>query len=372
MRKIWIDGYEANVAQRVGSGQVGVQLLRWLQRIDDQNEYTVVLPTAPLNDLPSEKPNWKYKILHPNKLWTWIALPLAIRLARPKPEVVFSPTHYIPRVGGVKRVVMIFDLAFIDFPHFFLSRDLYKLKNWTKYSILNADHIVTISRSTKKDIIKNYKIDPQKITVAYPGFDEEVFKPIKDQDRVKDVLDKYKISGRYVIYVGTVQPRKNLIRLMDAIKKIDDIKLVVVGKTKGQGREGWMFEETINYPDKLGIKDRVIFTGFVPTEEVPFLLSGAQCYVLPSLYEGFGIPLVEAMATGTPVVSSKVSSLPEVVGDAGLLVNPESVDEIEQAIRLVVSDDKKRQVMVKRGLVQASKFSWKKMAIDIKRVLDTV
>lgn len=372
MRNIWIDGYEANVGQRVGSGQVGIELLNSLHKIDQENNYTVVLPSRPLDDLPESRTRWVYKVLRPNKLWTWIALPWAVRVARPKPEVIFSPTHYIPRVGGVKRVVTIFDLAFLEFPQYFLSKDLYKLKNWTKYSILNADQIVTISESTKKDILKHYKVAAKKITVAYPGYDDKIFYPVNDKKLVEEVTKKYQIEGKYVIYVGTIQPRKNLMKLMEAIKKIDDVKLVVVGKTTGQGKQGWMFEETLNFPERIGIGNRVIFAGFVPTEEIPMLLTGAECCVLPSLYEGFGMTLVEAMATGVPVIASNVSSLPEVVDDAGLLVNPESVDEIEHSIRLVMSDSKKRQQMIKRGLVQATKFGWDKMALKVKQVLEEV
>lgn len=372
MKNIWIDGYEANVAQRVGSGQIGVELIKVLAEIDHGNEYTVAIPIAKREDLPAERKGWRYKVLRPNKLWTWIALPLALRFAHPRVDVVFSPTHYIPRIRGVKRVVMIFDLAYLKYPHFFLSKDLYKLKNWTKYSVENADHIVTISKSTKKDLEKEYGIDSKKITVAYPGFDRELFRPCKDKSNIEKVLSKYKIQGKYVIYIGTIQPRKNLMRLMDAISKIPEIKLVIVGKSKGDGKEGWMFEETISYPTKIGINDRVIFTGFVEREEMPVLLSGAECYVLPSLYEGFGMPVLDAMATGVPVVVSNTSSLPEVVGRAGLLVNPEKSDEMEQAIRLILTDKRKRQQLVREGLVQSAKFSWEKMGLAVKEVLDTV
>ena len=350
--KIWIDGYEANVPQRLGSSQVAFELLRNLEKIDKKNDYTILLPSPPLGDLPEEREGWKYKILKPKRLWTQIALPLYLYLSRNKPNIFFSPTHYIPRFCplGIKRICTIFDLSFVHFPEMFNAKDLWQLKNWTKFSVANADHIITISNTSKKDIIGQYAVDKEKITVAYPGFNKEVFK----KTQVK--------TGNYIIYVGTVQPRKNLIRLIEAVSRIEDLKLFIVGKTKGEGREGWMYEDILQAPKKLGIEDRVKFLGFVPTEKLPKLLSGALAFVEVSLWEGFGIPVVEAMAAGVPVIVSNASSLPEIVGKAGLLVDPYSVDQIEQAIRTVVSDKKLHQKLSRLGLEQARKFSWDKMA----------
>ncbi len=142
--KIWIDGYEANVLQRLGSSQVAFELLRNLEKIDQKNDYTILLPTPPLPDLPQERQGWKYKILKPKKLWTRIALPIA--LYKEKPDLIFSPTHYVSRFcpSSVKRVATIFDLSFLHFPEMFTKRDLWQLKNWTKFSAGNADHIIQI------------------------------------------------------------------------------------------------------------------------------------------------------------------------------------------------------------------------------------
>jgi glycosyltransferase involved in cell wall biosynthesis len=147
---------------------------------------------------------------------------------------------------------------------------------------------------------------------------------------------------------------------------------VIVGKTKGLGRQGWMFEETLNAPKKFGVEDKVIFTGFVPSEDLPYLLNGARAYCLPSLFEGFGIPALEAMATATPVVASNVSSLPEVVGNAGLLINPNSVESIAEAIKKISSDNDLREKLSKKSLEQSKKFSWEKMAGEVLEVLEKV
>lgn len=359
--KISIDAKEANVLQRLGSSQVAFGLIQALEKIDQQNDYTILLPSQPLEDFPNERRGWKYKILRPSRLWTRIALPLALYTAKEKPNLIFSPTHYIPAFSPVKRIVTIFDLSFLHFPEMFTKKDLWQLTNWTKFSIENADYIITISNFSKQDIIKQYKIDKEKITVAYPGFNEDVFKRTKVT----------KIDN-YIIYIGTIQPRKNLVRLIEAVSRIENLKLLIVGKTTGEGRGGWKFQEILETPKKLGVEKRVKFLGFVPTEDLPHLLSGSLAFVLPSLWEGFGMPVVEAMACGIPVIVSNVSSLPEVVGQAGVTLDPYSVDQIEQAIRIILSDKKIRQKYSKLGLEQAKKFSWDKMAKTVLKVFEQV
>ncbi len=371
--RIWIDGYEANVFERVGSGQVAFELLKNLEKIDTYNDYTILLPQKPLSDLPNQRKNWQYKILRPKRLWTRIALPLQLLTSFKKPNIFFSPTHYLPKLLNVKSVNTIFDLSPERFPEMFLKKDLYKLKNWTKESAKKADHIITISESSKKDIIKFYDISSQKITVAYPGYKAQVFYPIKDYRKINQIKDKYGIKkSRYIIFVGTIQPRKNLIRLIEAFKVIQDLKLVIVGKTKGEGRQAWMYDEILQKPKQLGIAEKIIFTGFVPETELPFLINGSVAFILPSLWEGFGIPVVDAMACGVPVIVSSISSLPEVVGDAGILINPNSVKEIQEAIIKIATDKKLWNRKSDASLHQAKKFSWEKMARVVLKVFEEV
>lgn len=376
--RIAIDGYEANVPQRLGSSQVAFELTRHLEKIDHENDYTVFVPVPPLEDLPKERAGWRYKLLKPRRLWTRIALPLALFTTREKPDVFFSPTHYLPRFspGRIKKIVTIFDLSFLHFPEMFTQRDLWQLKNWTKFSVSNADHIVTISKFSKNDICQQYQLAKEKITVAYPGYDKNKFNPSTLlRARVEEVRRKYKVRDNYIIYIGTIQPRKNLIRLMEAFSHItrnNDLQLVIVGKTTGEGRQGWMYEDILQAPKNLRIEERVKFLGFVPTDDLQVLLAGASAFIQVSLWEGFGIPVVEAMATGIPVIVSNVSSLPEVVGKAGLLVDPYSVDQIEQAIRTIVADKKMRQKYSKEGIVRTKDFSWDKMAREVLKVFEKV
>lgn len=368
--KIWIDGYEANSPERLGSSQVAFELLKHLEKLDRSSEYTILLPDPPLADLPKERAGWKYQILKLKKFWTKIALPLALYTTKVRPDLIFSPTHYIPRFSPVKTVATIFDLSFLHFPEMFKRRDRWQLVNGTKYSVQNADYILTISQFSKKDIIDNYHLPKERISVFYPGFDETLFKPINSPTLIEKTKKKYHLPSNYLIFIGTIQPRKNIARLIEAVSRIDNLTLVIVGKTVSEGRSGWMFEDILKKPAELGIEDRVIFTGFVPAADLPALISGAQAFILPSLWEGFGIPAVEAMAVGTPVIVSAVSSLPEVVGKAGLLVDPYSLDQIEQAIRTIVSDNKLRTKLRKLGLEQAGKFSWKKAAKVVRSTFD--
>lgn len=368
--KIWIDGYEANVLQRLGSGEVAFELLKQFEKVDRKNSYTVLVPSTPLHDLPQEREGFVYKILKPKKFWTRITLPWALYTAEKRPDLIFSPTHYIPRFSPVKRVVTIFDLAYLHFPEMFLAKDLWQLKNWTKYSVENADHIITISAATKKDLIDFYKVDKAKITVAYPGFDSELYNIKRDEAAIKTSQGKYQIKGDYIIYIGTLQPRKNLNRLIEAFRQINNLKLVIVGKIIGLGRKAWMNQEILEAPGNLGIEDKIIFTDYVSTEDKANLIKGAKALILPSLYEGFGIPVLEAMACGVPAIVSNVSSLPEIVRDAGLLIDPYSVEQIEQAIRTITTDKKLHARLSKLSLKRAEKFSWEKMARTVIKVFE--
>lgn len=369
---IWIDGYEANVNQRLGSGQVAFELLKNLEKLDQKNTYTIFLPDHPLDDLPLARIGWEYRILKPRRLWTRIALPLALYAARQKPDVFFSPTHYGPWPCPVQQVITVFDLSYLYFPKMFKRADLYKLQHWTKDSVRRASHVITISESSKNDLISFYHLAKKVVTVAYPGYDPNNFYPVDDRQKINQILNKYSIEGAYVVFIGTIQPRKNLKRLISAFVKIENLKLVVVGKITGEGKQAWMYQDILDLPKQLSIEEKVIFTGYVPNEDLLYLVNGATAYILPSLWEGFGIPAVEAMACGIPAIVSNVSSLPEAVGNAGLLVDPTSVDQIEQAIRLISSDKKLWDKKSKEGLMQAKNFSWQKMAKQVLKILEKV
>jgi len=381
---IGIDGNEANIGKRVGVGRYAYEVLWHLYKIQNpkskvQNKsqipnpkFQIYLKDYPLPDLPRERDWWKYKIVGPRKLWTQLGLPLNLwreRITGKAPDVFFTPSHYAPRFCPCPRVISLMDLAYLHFPEMFRKQDLYQLKNWTAYSVKKAAKILTISKASKDDIIKYYKIPGEKIVVTYPGYDKSKIQNPKSKMTIKNLKKRYGIGGSYILSVGTIQPRKNYPRLIEAFSRLildsqyKDLALVIVGK------RGWMWEETVGAPKKFGVEDKVKFLDYVPDEDLPALYKGAKCFVLVSLYEGFGIPALEAMSFGCPVVVSNISSLPEVVGEAGILVDPYSVGDIAQGIKKAIKSGDR---LIERGYKQASKFSWEKTARKTLEVLEEV
>ncbi len=394
---IGIDGNEANELRRVGSGQYGFEVLNYLAKIKTNHSFLIYLKSHPHEGLPKETKNLHYRFFGPKKFWTQIGLPLNLYFGSPKPDVFFTPTHYAPRFSSIPVVVTIFDLSFIHFPKMFLPHDLYQLRNWTAYSVRKAAKIITISQSSKVDIIKYYKVPQDKVVVTYPGVGEE-FRP-QSKEKIEVVKKKYGISGEYILYVGTLQPRKNLIRLIEAFYEItqnrgkasllrsaeptllqaqgdaeqsrsirtQNFQLVIAGK------KGWLYDEIFKKVKDLELENEVIFTDFVEDVDLPALYFGAKVFVNVSLWEGFGIPVAEAMACGAPAVVSNTSSLPEVAGDAGILVNPENVNEIAEGIAKILQLPKPEYNALKeKSIQQSQKFSWEKCARETLEVLAQV
>ena len=353
---IGIDGNEANVKNRVGSGQYAFELLKQFAKLKDHH-FLIYLKDKLVADLPKETSNFQYKVFGPSKLWTQIALPLKLTFGL-KPDVFFSMAHYGPRFSKVPYVVSIHDLSYLHYPSMFKKNDLYQLTNWTKYSVKNSAHIIAVSKTTKDDIVKNYEVDPAKITVTYEGYDQTRFKP-HSKSKSDLVKSKYNIRKDYVIFIGTLQPRKNIERLIEAFNnlkfEIGNLKLVIVGK------KGWMYDQIFEKVKSFNLSQKVIFTDYVPDDELPALISGAKAYVLPSLWEGFGIPVIETQACGVPVVVSNTSSLPEIVGESGILVDPEDINSIAAGIKKALNP-KAKPGLVKKGFANIKRFSWQTCA----------
>ena len=316
--------------------------------------------------MPQESKNWKYKVIKPRKLWTQIGLPLALYSQRLRPKVFFTPSHYAPRFSPVPTAISIMDVAYLRFPELFTKHDLYQLTNWTKYSVRQAKRIFTISESSKNDIINQYHISPEKVVVTYPGI--KILKRKNKNENMEELKKKFNISRNYVLFVGTLQPRKNVARLIDAFAKLrnEDLDLVLVGK------KGWLYEEILEAPKKFNVADKVKFLDFVSDEDLPGLYQNALVYVLPSLYEGFGLPVLEAMKYGCPVITSNISSLPEAGGDAAVYVDPTDSNDIAKKIEEVISNESLRESMIEKGYMQIKKFDWKKTAGQTLEVLEEI
>ena len=364
---IGVDGNEANTEKRVGVGQYSLALLGfWQKWANKENQFWVYLH-GPANKkvLPPPCPYFSYLSFGPQRFWTQFALPAKLYFQKEKPSVFFSPAHYSPRFSPIPTVLTIHDLAFFYYPKEFKTRDLWQLKRWTAYSVKKAQKIIAVSQNSKNDLIRFYGLPEEKISVVYNGYDRERFSPKKNKREIGRVRKKYQTGADYLLYVGTLQPRKNIISLIKAFpfilnqdqRRRKTLKLVVAGK------KGWLYENLFSAVRELKLTEKVIFTDFVPDEDLPYLLSGAKLFVLPSLYEGFGLTALEAMACGAPVLVSKNSSLPEVVGEAGLyLENPEDLQEISQKVGQILDNRDLAASLAKKGLEQAQKFSWEKCA----------
>jgi glycosyltransferase involved in cell wall biosynthesis len=224
-----------------------------------------------------------------------------------------------------------------------------------------AAHIITVSEFSRRDLVETYRIAPEHITVT-PEAAPRSFQPA-DIAEIERVRALYKIEGDYILAVGSIQPRKNLARLLAAYSDLLRARthaklprLVLVGK------RAWLYEETLRSVGELGLEESVTFTGYVPERDLPPLYSGALCFVYPSYFEGFGLPPLEAMKCGAPVITGNRTSLPEVVGTAGLMVDPFDKDALAEAMRRVIDDPQLRQTLRERGLIQARSFDWRETA----------
>lgn len=374
---IGVDGNEANVKMKVGVSVYTFNLLKYFQKQANKNlQFKIFLRKPPLNDLPEENEYFQYKIIPGKILWSQIFLPLRLYLKKDV-NVFFSPAHYLPRFCPIPTVVTIHDLSFLYYPKDFLITDLIKLRKWTRYSLKKAKKIIAVSKTTKKDIIKHYNISEEKIEVVYNGYE----KKIKNQksppeadpplaEKIKNTNQKSNIlKKQYILYVGTLQPRKNLVTLIQAFQTFkrlnQEFKLVIAGK------KGWLYQEIFNRVKALNLTNDVIFTDYISDNQLMSLYQNAFCFILPSFYEGFGIPILEAMSFGCPVICSFTSSLPEIGGDTCLYFDPSDANDLVEKMKILKENKNLRKELIKKGKERVKLFSWEKCAketLDILKV----
>lgn len=351
---IGIDGYEANVDNRVGIGQYAYHLLSTIHYLDQSHRYKIFLPTPPLSDLPQETKTWQYVVGKPGKLWTMTQLPKLLQ--REHVDLFFSPTHYIPWFTRLPCVLSIMDISYLHYPQMFRLKDLLQLKYMGGYSIQKANKILTISEFTHREIIKHYRRLATDVVVTYPGITLTSSSIVLPQSFFGQSKKKF----FYILFVGTLQPRKNISKLIEAYEKLtnENLHLVIVGK------KGWLYEPILTRIENSPKKDLIVVLDYLKKEEMVALYKHAICVTLPSLYEGFGLPIAEALIFGCPVVVSKTTSLPEVAGEAGIYVNPESSDDIARGlIEAVQLSDQERLELARKGREHIKKFTWEKCAM---------
>lgn len=297
-------------------------------------------------------------------LWEQVVAPVATKRAHI--DVLFCPVNVVPLAGLVPSVVTVHDVAFLAYPAAFHASKRRYLSLMTRLSVHRARRVIAVSAHTKGDLVRRFGVAPGKVAVIPEAMDRR-FRPANDADAPAQFKAAHHLPERYILFVGTLEPRKNLRRLIEAFAQIvrheADVALVVVGAS------GWLTSDLAPLVHRHGLTDRVVFTGYVVDEELPRWYQAATLFCYPSLYEGFGLPVLEAMACGAPVVTSNTSSIPEVAGDAAVLVDPTDVAALADALQALLADAPRRAEMRRAGIERARGYSWERTAAATYAVL---
>lgn len=352
--RIAIDASRTTRAQRTGTENYALKLLRALLELDRENHYTFYFRDQPDAGLFPTLPTLEQRVIPFPRLWTHARF--AATLFRDRPDMTFVPAHTLPILFPGRAAVTIHDLGYLHFPEAHTPRSRLYLDLSTRYSARRASVIFADSEATRADLITHYQTPAEKIQVVYPGV-EELTRASRDQ--IAAVRHKYHLPERYLLFLGTIQPRKNITRLIEAYQVWraahpgDDLGLVLAG------RKGWLSDSIPT--DAPG----VIVTGYIDDQDVAALYSGALALTFPSLYEGFGFPVIEAMHCKTPVLCSNTSSLPELAATCALLVDPLDVRAIAAGIGWLVSYGWLRAALAGRGLDNVRRFTWRAAAARV-------
>lgn len=349
---IGVDGNEANVEKKVGVSVYALNLLHYFaSHARDDLRFIIYLKHTPQAWMPKASDYFQYAVIPGPILWSQIFLPISLYLNRIA-NIFFSPAHYIPRYCPIPTVVTIHDVSYLYYPEEFLKNDLYKLTHWTAAAVARSKQIIAVSKTTKKDLLKHYQIEEDKVSVIYNGFTK-----LNAENPDRNPIEAYNLkNNKYILYVGTLQPRKNINILIRAFKNVQEkhssLKLVIVGK------KGWMWKTIFEEVEDLQLTESIIFTGYIPDAEVAELYKHALVFVLPSLYEGFGIPILEAMSQRCPVIASYRSSLPEIAGEACLYFDPADPEALATKIESIIQDPQLRNDLIQKGIERSENFSW--------------
>lgn len=343
---------------QAGIGQYILHLVRALAHVDHQDEILLLQMRKDRTNVVTQSNFRRVQLYTPShhRLEQWL---LRLELSRIDLDVLHSPDFIPPFRRRARSVITVHDLAFLLYPHF-LTRESARYYGQIDQAVRRTDHIIAVSEATKNDLVQRLGVPEGKVTVIYEAA-APIYQQLPKEQARRYVATQYEIDEDYIFFVSTIEPRKNVPGLLEAYRKLLDsykarAKLVLAG---GQG---WLSEEVLAIVERLHLGNDVRFLGRVPTADLPYLYNAAKVLVHPSFYEGFGLPPLEAMACGTPVVVSNVSAMPEVTGDAGLLVNPNDINDMAVAINRVLTDDNLREEMIQKGLARAACFSWDKAA----------
>jgi glycosyltransferase involved in cell wall biosynthesis len=350
---------------KVGGSEIYIRsLVRSLLEIDRDNTYCIFINKESKGIFPDSDPRVRI-ILCPIEatnrpiriLWEQFILPFQVR--RNKIDVLLSAGMTSPFFCPVPSILVIYDLQHINQPRNFSRPYLFFLKTVIYLSAITSDGIITISEHVKQDIIKHYAIQPEKIIVGYLAVDQDLFFPIGSED-IESIRTKYKLPEHYVLYAAALLPHKNHERLLHAFKEIHDTLPGMTLVLTGAWESG--FDKTMRMISAYGLQNAVIMLGWLSFEDIPAIYRGAQLFIYPTLHEGFGLPILEAMASGVPVVCSKIEPLIEVAGDAALFVDPYDHRDIAKGLSLALHDREIRTKLIQKGLHRVRDFTWEATA----------
>ena len=354
---------DARIAHYTGAGigQYAIHLAQALARLDPANQYLLLQSRKDHRPLVAERHMQRQPLFTPShhRLEQGL-LALEFPLRRLKIDLLHS-TDFIPPLylRRFKSVITVHDLAFLRWPHF-LTEQSARYYSRIDAAVERADHIIAVSESTKNDLIKLLGLTSTKITVVHEAADP-LYRPLPHDEAVTSIRRKYPLPDEFILFVSTIEPRKNIETLLKAYRRLLDSYKITAGLVLAGGT-GWLADQVFDTVDKLGLQPHVTFLGRVENGDLLYIYNLARCLAHPAHYEGFGLTPLEAMACGTPVVVSNVSSLPEVVGDAGLLVDPNNDEELAIALHRLLTDDALHAALRDKGLARARTFSWERAA----------
>jgi glycosyltransferase involved in cell wall biosynthesis len=354
-----------------GIGTYIRNIVRQLARFDRQTEYILICGDRDRDLGLSLGDNFRVEVDSSKPYSVREQLTVPWTLVRTRASIFHEPHYVLPPLTHCRSVVTIHDCIHLRFPQYLPKRGaLAYARAQMGAAASRSNRILTVSEASKRDILEFFKVAPEKITVIYNGIDEQ-FATEPPEDKMRAVEERYQLQGEFALYVGNVKPHKNVERLLDAFHLVrqsglHDLKLVVIGDDISK------YAALRRAVHRYNLHKYVRFLGFLPDETLAVVYRLAAVFVFPSLYEGFGLPPLEAMACGTPVVTSNVSSLPEVMGDAALLVDPYSAEAIADAMRRVLTDTALRSDLSARGLARAGEFSWERSARRVREIYDEV
>lgn len=359
--RIGID-FTPAITQGAGIGRYTRNLVAALARLDTADRFALFSVERPIPGREFPKaPNIHTRVVNVSNrymtyLWHRLRVPIPAELFTGPVDVFHGPDFVLPPVLRARRVVTIYDLAFLTNPECAMPSLAAYLSNVVPRAAHAADRIIAISQATANDITERLAIPPEKIAIAYPGLDPR-FTPDRDEAAIEALRAKYGIERPSILAVSTIEPRKNYERLIAAFAQVrhepDGPRMLVIA-----GRKGWLYDGVFEAVEKHRVGDHVKFLDYVSDAELPLLYKAADVLAMPSISEGFGIPVAEAMASGTPVVCSTGGSLPEIAGDAALTADPYDVEGIAAALLRLTRDGTLREMLVRRGLERVKAFDW--------------